>query len=895
MNIKRIIAIITAVIMCAGLCGCQPKNGGQTAEEGTVLETVLSHKEDSSDGEVYEISEDNSDFSFIAPDIAFLEKCIYEAENPLVYIKYDGKGNYEAADYDDMAALVSYVSNRGEALLAEGDDYSEHFRGMDKLFDNNWNYVGEPAVYFGIAPKFSDDYLDNENVPSDSERAVEAAEYLFDVIEQSPDIQAALKKGMEGSVLYVGSAEYSVTNRKETLIEWAVSDILTITEKSEFKGSNEAELTPDPDYGVSEISGIELTYPGRDFILNAAESCDGYYLTLRLNDDGSYSVLDDEETDEVLYGNNDYEYLKEMLTEEAYDEFAEEGILEEVGIDSYEKYVEFVLDSYGYDSIEDAKSSSKPALYFIIGQSNEWDSLVEGNAELMADAAEQLFVKLEENPDIVRSASKALESGESYACVASVTDMGGGIIDLEMCFADMETCRNGDSLEDAEYYYKDKLSTDGTDGFSFGETFVPADTEYLCISSRDEGTFNMLTADMAFPENAVLCAAVKGDNYHSYDVSFDLKQLSENLPNLKGLYMYQAEIENPEYLTELSELEELSYYPSVTDEDGYISADNGYLPDFGKLTKLKKLYIFGNYEDYGFLKGLGGIDSISVKVESVGRSQLEDIFACPNVTELEIYHWESDDFPDFSGIEALKNLKKLDITISKLDFAQIANAISLEEFAVRVYNGGQNAEQLGKLKNVRKLKLDSVESDDFDFLTEMTALRNLTVSSMKGIRNSDIEKLTDLEELTLANKNSADVRVIEKLPKLKIFFWNGGSQLYDISDVKGSDSLESFGQLFGSAESYEFFGNCPNLRTVALLGVNGAALDMSVFKGTKLETIDCNGTKFENLKALAEVKTLRGISISGITEEDEDIIYLKSVRPDCEIHCIEQMFTNTIE
>ncbi len=725
MKHRRIFSVITAVIMCAGLCGCQPKNSGGIAEEGTVSETVLSNKEDSS------------------------------AEGMVV----------ETAASDTVSSEIS------ETTLAETEPVSENM----------------------------------------------------------------------------------------------------------------------------QVGDIAFSRPDKEFIRTAAENRNGYYLTLRLNDDGSFSVLNDDETDEVLFGNNDYEYLTEMLNEESYKEFAEAGILDELGIDSYEKYVEFVLDSYGYESIEDAKSGSKPALYFIIGQSNEWDSLVEGNAELMADAAEQLFVKLEENHQIAKSASKALERGESYACVASVTDMGGGIIDLEMCFADMETCRNGDSLEDAEYYYKDKLSAEGIDGFAFGETFVPADTEYLCISSRDEFTFNMLTSDMVFPENAVLCAAVKGDNYHSYDVSFDLKWLSENLPNLKGLYMYQAEIENPEYLTELTALEELSYYPSVTDEDGYISADNGYLPDFCKLTKLKKLYIFGNYEDYGFLKGLGNVDSISVKVESVGRSQLEDIFACPNVTELEIYRWENDDLPDFSGIEALTNLKKLDITISKLDFAQIAKAASLEEFSVRVFNGGQNAEQLGKLKNVSKLKLDSVESDDFGFLTEMTSLRNLTVSSMNGISNSDIEKLTDLEELDLANKNGADVRVIEKLPKLKTFFWDGSSQWYDISDVKGSDSLESFGQLFGSAESYEFFGNCPNLRTVALLGVNGAPLDMSVFIGTKLETIDCNGTKFENLRALAEVKTLKGISISGILEEDEDIIYLRSVRPDCEIHCGEQAFSNMVD
>ncbi|MBP0965796.1 MAG: hypothetical protein J5999_10995 [Oscillospiraceae bacterium] len=725
MKFKRIFSIITAVAMCAGLCGCQPKNSGQSAEEGTVLETVLSYKEDSSEG--------------------------------------------------------------------------------------------------------------------------------------------------------------------ETVLETAVSD----TVSSEISETTSAETEP---VSVNmQVGDIAFSRPDKDFIRTAAEKRDGYYLTLRLNDDGSFSVLNDDETDNALYGNNDYEYLKEMLTEENYKELAEAGILDELGIDSYEKYAEFVLDAYGYDSIEDAKKGGKPALYFVIGQSNEWDSLVEGNAELLTEAAEQLFVKLEENPDIAKSASKALESGKSYACVASVTDMGGGIIELEMGFADMETCRNADSPEEADYYFKDKLSVDGTDGFSFGEFFVPADTEYLCISSRDEATFKMLTSDLNFPENAVICAAVKDDNYHSYDISFDLKWLSENLPNLKGLYMYQAEIENPEYLTELSALEELSYYPSVTDEDGYISADNGYLPDFGKLTKLKKLYIFGNYEDYGFLKNLGNVDSISVKVEQVERSQLEDIFACPNVTELEVYGWASDDLPDFSGIEALKNLRRLDITISKLDFAQIAEASSLEEFSVRVYNGGQNAEQLGKLKNVRVMKLDGVECDDFGFLTEMTSLRDLTISSMTGIRNSDVEKLTNLEKLSLANETAVDVRVIEKLPNLKTFFWDGSSQWVDISDVKGSQSLESFGQLFGSIESYEFFGNCPNLRTVTLLGVNGVPLDMSIFVGTKVETIDCNGTKFENLKALADVKTLKSLSVSGILEEDEDIIYLKSALPDCEIYCGEQAFTNTVD
>ena len=508
MDRKQIFSVITAVIMCAGMCGCQPKNSGQASEEGTVSETVLSYKEDSSE-----------------------EETILET-----------------------AASDTVSSEKSETALTETEPVSENVR----------------------------------------------------------------------------------------------------------------------------VGDIAFCRPDKDIIRDAAEGCDGYYLAFRLNDDGSFSVLDLNETDEVLYGNDAHEYLMEMLTEESYNEFAEAGILEGMDIDSYEKYVEYLLGAYGYDSIDDIENSEKPAVYFIIAQSDKYNSLINGDAEILTTAAEHLFDKFNEDMQIAEAASIALENGESYCCVASVTDEGNDIISLEMAFDMMEKCRYFDSFEDAGYYYREKLSVSGIDGFDFGGTFVPADTEYLCISSRDEYTFISLASDIAYPENAVICAA-DHDTYGDVDVVYDIKLLSEKLPKLKGLYMYQAEIEDPEYLTELSELTELSYYPSVTDDEGYISADQSFTPDLSRFADLRKLYIFGNYGDYGFLKDLRHIDSISVRVDNVQRSQLEDIFSCPNVTELEIYGWASADYPDFSGISALKALRRLDITISKLDLAQIAEASSLEE------------------------------------------------------------------------------------------------------------------------------------------------------------------------------------------------------------------------
>lgn len=887
MRYKRMISFMTAFAICMGLCGCQPKNIGQGAAENDTSETVISG-ENTDEKDAAELSCD----TFKAPDRAFLEKCISEAENDAVYIKYDKSGNYEALGYDDMMSLVSYVSHRGEAVLSEDDDYSENFGGMDKLFDDNWNYVGKPAVYFGFGPAPEGYDPENGELILDKERTLEAAEYLFGVIENDPDIQSAMKNAMDSNVLYVGYSQYSIRENGNSFIEWAMSDILDIDGKTEFSGSNEDthfNVTDDEIYELSDID-MNFTRPDRNFIMNAAESRDGYYLAFRLNDDGSFSVLNDDNLDQVMYGSEDLEYLKEMLSEEMYKEHAEAGIFEDSDIDSYEKYVEYLLDMFGYDSIEDIESGDDPAIYFIIAQSDKYNSLQNGDAEILTTAAEHLFDKFAEEPKIARAASMALKNGASYCGTASATDEGDGIISLEFGFDTMNNARYLSSFDDAEFFYREKLSLNGVDGFDFGGTFVPADTEYLCISSRGEYIFKALASDIVYPENAVICA-VDYDSYRDIDAIYDIKLLSENLPKLKGLYMYQAEIENPEYLTELSELTELSYYPSVTDDDGYISADQSFTPDFSRLAALKKLYIFGNYGDYGFLKELRNVESISVKVDNVQRDQLDDIFACPNVTELEIYGCASDD-PDLSGISALNNLRKLDIYISSLDFAHIAEVSSLEELNVREYGGGKNADRLGKLKNVRVMKLDSVECDDYGFLSEMSSLRELTISCIDNISNSDIEPLTDLEDLSLANNTGIDIRVIEKLPNLKTFFWDDTSGDFDFTQLNGSQSLENYGQLFGAVDSYEFLRKCPNLKSVTLLGVNGVPLDMSIFAGSRVEGINCNGTEYENLRALADVKTLKELSLSGVSEEDEDILYLKESLPDCDIVCADQAFSN---
>ena len=116
--------------------------------------------------------------------------------------------------------------------------------------------------------------------------------------------------------------------------------------------------------------------------------------------------------------------------------------------------------------------------------------------------------------------------------------------------------------------------------------------------------------------------------------------------------------------------------------------------------------------------------------------------------------------------------------------------------------------------------------------------------------------------------------------------------LFDYSQLNGSPSLENYGQLFGAVDSYEFLRKCPNLKSVTLLGVNGVPLDMSIFVGSGVEKIQCNGTEFEDLSALADVKTLKRLSLSGVSEEDEDILYLKDALPYCDIVCADRAFAN---
>ena len=155
--------------------------------------------------------------------------------------------------------------------------------------------------------------------------------------------------------------------------------------------------------------------------------------------------------------------------------------------------------------------------------------------------------------------------------------------------------------------------------------------------------------------------------------------------------------------------------------------------------------------------------------------------------------------------------------------------------------------------------------------------------------DDDIKGL-NVTELDLSNTNN-HYSVLSEMPKLR---WVMVSELYgSIDDFKGSDTLESYGELFGDSGNYSTLALCPNLQTINLMGCNGTfdAKDFTNLK--KLKEVYLNGTKILNGEKLGEIKTLKSIGIYSYSVDKTLADTLKKKLPDCDIAVeADQFFKN---
>ena len=155
-----------------------------------------------------------------------------------------------------------------------------------------------------------------------------------------------------------------------------------------------------------------------------------------------------------------------------------------------------------------------------------------------------------------------------------------------------------------------------------------------------------------------------------------------------------------------------------------------------------------------------------------------------------------------SGISALKNLKKLDLSNTNVsDLSPIASLTQLEELVLIDLDRGLS--NLSPLENMTNLKSLNLSGTDVADLSPLSRLKKLEILNLSGSNVSSIEPLRTVNSLRILNLDStevADIRIVLFLTKLRN---SGPGFSFENSGAANSDNvLWGLSKIENSIERY---------------------------------------------------------------------------------------------
>lgn len=703
----------------------------------------------------------------------------------------------------------------------------------------------------------------------------ENSKKYFDALSTSDFTSGESLKPGESWEIEVSSRVQETTTASTTAYETTkpntVTTVITSTEATTTTAKTTKPVTTTEEKYKPSDAEYKAVMPSDSVISEAVKiAVTGEEVCIALYEDGRYEVMSrDEMLDTTML-----KTVEEMLSREYYEEITKlyeeyPDMMNEAGFGSYEEYRETVFSMFGdYEKYfdEDGKlvKEVKPYFYFRY-EYKGYDGEGFVSAEEAAEAGLRWLFGL-------RAEKSGLEPLIEYVFEQGVTD---GI------YACCEYGGKG-TANVRTYYYSHSIDFDAEETLTFEteggiflcDVFVPSDTKKLFITSRDKWSAEILVDFL--PEDC-LWVCDEGDEY-SEDFVFDLEEISEALPNLTELYMFQTLVANPDSIGDMKNLTALSYYAIDEVVNGFPARTDS---PFTSLKKLKKLRLYGEYTDYSFLNKMTSLEDVYVSMESAASA--ESLFKNKCVTGLKI---RCSGF-DSSVMKNMTNLKYLE-TNAYLDMNHVALVPSLTELRIEGNSSTRvDLSPLSNLKNLEILEIHAVKSTDWSFLRDLKKLKKLLLY-YTNTTDDDIKGL-NVTDLDLDNTNN-HYSVLSEMPKLR---WVMVSELYgSIDDFKGSDTLESYGELFGDSGNYSTLALCPNLQTITVMGCNGT-FDAKDFTGLKkLKEVYLNGTEVLNGEKLGEIKTLKIIGIYSYSVDASLADTLKKKLPDCDISVEADQFFN---
>ncbi|TFG23702.1 MAG: leucine-rich repeat domain-containing protein [Promethearchaeota archaeon] len=249
----------------------------------------------------------------------------------------------------------------------------------------------------------------------------------------------------------------------------------------------------------------------------------------------------------------------------------------------------------------------------------------------------------------------------------------------------------------------------------------------------------------------------------------------------------------------------------------------GDIKGLSSLVNLEGLYLTGkSYFKEHQINKIEGLEHLkNLKVLDLSVNKISEINGLDNLGKLEILKLESNNISEIKGLENLKKLKKL----------HLSNNLIIE------------LKGLENLKHLEKLYLDSNKITEIKGLEELSNLNMLSLSYNNISEIKGLENLCELEQLYLDNNQIEEIKGLDSLKDLKLFY------LYK-NKIKKIECLENLENLEDLNLGYNMISKIEGLSKLKKL------------KGIELE--------YNNILEIEGLEGLYNLEYLGLTDEEYD-------------------------
>lgn len=193
-----------------------------------------------------------------------------------------------------------------------------------------------------------------------------------------------------------------------------------------------------------------------------------------------------------------------------------------------------------------------------------------------------------------------------------------------------------------------------------------------------------------------------------------------------------------------------------------------------------------------------------------------------------------------TDIKELIDLDCSDFTFSDEDCEILMLCEKLELLYINI--GADRLAFLERMVNLDKLVLETWNTVDFNYFSSLRNIRTLVVSggdvSSIDFKNLEaLEQLEYLEDLTLHEFGSADLRPLKKLPNLKNLYIGYANKLYNIDAISSLKCLETLSLISIDIDNFDFLDGL-SADTVLLFDSLNVESDIDIEKFSRFEKCD---------------------------------------------------------